>query len=344
MADKSERGRFVWHDLMTPNIAGAQAFYSQAIGWKTQSWEQDPSYSMFVAPSGPLGGLDEWRDGSPHWRLYIATPDIDATVQQATRLGGGVITAPTPLPNGGKFAVLTDPQGATFGIYWSSAGSGPEATPKHGEFSWHELATTDHRAAWNFYSALFGWDKLNEFDMGPQGIYLIFGRNGAQLGGMFDKGEMGRPGPGYWVGYVRVKDVHETAKKVKAARGSLVHGPAEVPGGDWIAQFMDPHGALFAAHTLAVDVKAAKKPDAAKKETAKTAAAAPKKAAKKPTGGKKATKKKAAPKKKRAAAKKPKRPVRKAAKTSRRKAATKSGKKKRAAGKKKAASKVRKRK
>ena len=50
-----ERGRFVWHELYTPNPAGAHEFYAKAVGWKSEAWEQDPDYVMFQAPSGPIG-------------------------------------------------------------------------------------------------------------------------------------------------------------------------------------------------------------------------------------------------------------------------------------------------
>ena len=120
MADKTVRGRFVWHELMTPDTAGAHAFYSKALGWKTQPWEEDPSYSMFAAASGPLGGAVAETSGAPHWLPYIGTPDIDPTVQKTTSLGGQVVKEITTLPTGGKYALLADPQGAAFGVYWSA--------------------------------------------------------------------------------------------------------------------------------------------------------------------------------------------------------------------------------
>jgi len=265
------RGRFVWHELMTPNGAGAQAFYSKALGWKTQPWEQDPNYSIFAARSGPVGGSSESRDGPTRWLPFIGTPDIDATVRQSIDLGGRVTTQPTPLPNGGKYAVLADPQGAAFGTYWSSTAAETGSAPNVGEFSWHELATADNGAAFDFYAEVFGWQKLSEFDMGPMGIYLIFGRDGTQWGGMFNRADAAP----HWLGYVRVKDVHDAVGKVQAARGSLANGPMEVPGGDWIAQFMDPYGAFFAVHALAADVKPARSaepPSGARKKAAKKTA------------------------------------------------------------------------
>jgi predicted enzyme related to lactoylglutathione lyase len=350
MADNTVRGRFVWHELMTPDTSGAHAFYGKVVGWKTQPFEHDPSYQMFAAGSGPLGGSVAQTSGTPHWLHYVGTPDIEATVQTAKSHGASVTKEITSIPNGGKYAVLADPQGAAIAVYQSSGETGKETPPKRGEFSWHELATTDWRAAVDFYSAVFGWEKMAEHDMGPDaGKYVLFGSNGVQRGGIWNK-PASMPGGPAWLGYVRVKDVNETVKKAKAARGTLVNGPMEVPGGDWIAQFVDPYGAMFAVHALAADLKpaaTASAPAAAPAEAAAPAAepakpaAAPKKAAAKKApakkkAGKKAGKKKAG--KKKAAAKSAKRPARKAAK----KKGGRKAAKKRSGGKKKAARKARK--
>jgi predicted enzyme related to lactoylglutathione lyase len=161
------------------------------------------------------------------------------------------------MPNGGKYAVLEDPQGAAFGVYVSPTESQPEGEPKLGEYSWHELATDDYRAAFEFYSALFGWEETGQHDMGaPLGVYFMFGRGGNHVGGMF-KRMPDMPGGPSWLGYVRVKNIQQVIKKAKSAGATLLVGPMEVPGGDLIAQFNDPQGATFAVHTLAADVKRA---------------------------------------------------------------------------------------
>jgi len=337
MTDKTVRGRFVWHELMTPDASAAHSFYSKTLGWKTQASEQVADYTMFTASSGPLGGSVALPAGAPHWLAYIGTPDIDATVARARELGAKVIKDVEDIPGMGRYALLNDPQGAQFAVYSSEADPGREKPAKRGEFSWHELMTTDAEAALEFYTELFGWEKRNAHDMGPMGSYYLFGRNGQEIGGMFNKPADVPSGPA-WLGYVRVKDVDQTVKKVKAAGGTLINGPMEVPGGDWIAQFMDPQGAAFAVHALKADVGGAadaapaveedadeeamdeeSEPEVVEAKPAKPARSAkPKKkvvsAAKKPTA-KVAAKKKGAPAaKQRAAAKGAKRPAGKTAK------------------------------
>jgi predicted enzyme related to lactoylglutathione lyase len=56
------------------------------------------------------------------------------------------------------------------------------------------------------------------------------------------------PGPPFWLYYVYVKDLDKAAESVKQHGGQVLNGPMEVPGGDRIAQCMDPQGAAFAIH------------------------------------------------------------------------------------------------
>ena len=331
MADAPVRGQFVWHDLLTPNPAGAHEFYGKVLGWKKEAWQQDASYLLFAAPSGPIGGTVEARAQTPHWLPYIATTDLDAAVETGTRLGGRVLRAAESLPNGGRYATLADPQGASFGLYTSKDSTAPDRAPQVGEFSWHELATTvAPSVAFPFYAELFGWDEISQHDMGPMGMYLVFGRNGRQLGGVFDKSSQGGPGSAYWLGYVSVNDLEGTVERATGARGSLLTGPMDVPGGDRIAQLMDPHGAFFALHMAAAAAPAARAatraappahaasaPAKARKPARaaaakKTSAARKKPASKKPAAKKGQSKKRPA---KKAAAKNKKPVARKAAKS-----------------------------
>jgi predicted enzyme related to lactoylglutathione lyase len=157
--------------------------------------------------------------------------------------------------------VLSDPQGATFALIASLDPSLPSEAPKRGEYSWMELATTDVKAAITFYGELFGWEVSQEHDMGPLGTYCVLKFADREFAGVYAKpAEMS--GASNWLGYVRVKHVDSAVKAAQKAGATLVNGPMEVPGGDWIAQLLDPHGALFAVHMLASDIKPAAEPAA----------------------------------------------------------------------------------
>jgi predicted enzyme related to lactoylglutathione lyase len=250
MSDAGVRGRFVWYDLMTTDPAKAIEFYTQVTGWGTSVWEGPMPYTMWTNGGAPIGGVMKMPPGveaPPHWLAYIGTPDVDATVAQATGLGAKVHVQPTDIPSVGRFAVLADPQGAAFAVYSSSNPHAEDSPAKVGEVSWHELATVDYPAALRFYQTLFGWTAGAAMDMGPAGTYQMFAVNGIDRGGIFNKpAEM--PGPPAWGYYFRVADLDAALDRVKAAGGQVLNGPMEVPGGDTIAQCLDPQGGFFALH------------------------------------------------------------------------------------------------
>lgn len=254
MSTAEIRGRFVWHELMTTDTAAAGNFYPRVAGWKSQPWEKNADYTLWVGKSGPMGGLmnipTEAAGAPSQWMPYIGTPDIAATVATARQLGAKVKKDITPIPDMGQFAILSDPQGATFAVYAAgSAQEGAGAPPSVGDFSWHELATTDLDGALRFYTQLFGWGKGPTHNMGEMGDYQLFTQGGKQIGGIYklhpEVTEMS-----HWLCYVRVGDVDKATDAAKAAGGRVLNGPMEVPGGDWIAQLVDPQGAAFAVHEI----------------------------------------------------------------------------------------------
>lgn len=275
MTDKTLRGRFVWHELVTPAPAEGHQYYNALFHWKTARSEHHPDYTMFATGGERIGGTVELKDGAPRWVHYIGTPDLDATIEQATGLGATVIEGPVVISDDSRYAVLNDPQGAAFALYSTSQPYGEDRTPRRGEFSWMEIAATDANEALHFYCALFGWERTAAHDMGPMGFYYLFGRNGRDIGGAFDK-PADIPGPPGWLGYIRAKDLDDVVAKARAGGGTLINGPMEVPGGDWIAQFVDPQGAMFAVHVVKEDVDAAK---AARAREPEAAPAAPEPAA-----------------------------------------------------------------
>jgi predicted enzyme related to lactoylglutathione lyase len=296
---------------MTSNPKAASAFYKKVVGWKTEGWPADPSYNMFVAPSGPVAGYmllpEEAKamGAPPNWLTYIGVPDVDETASHAEELGGEILKQPEDIPDVGRFAVLRDPQEAVFAIFRPSMEGEPKDTPEMREFSWHELATTDPAGGLEFYRTLFAWEKTEAMEMGPElGTYQMFGIGGITMGGIYRK-MSNMQAPSHWLPYAMVADSKKAAGTVKNLGGQVLNGPMEVPGGDWIVVCMDPQGAAFALHSKKqvaeatpqrVLEKAVVKATARKVAAKKAAKAAVKSAAKK-TAGKKAAGKKAAGKK-----------------------------------------------
>lgn len=258
MAGTGNHGRFIWHELMTKDPDAAKRFYGEVVGWSARKFADSPmDYTIFMSGETPCAGLMAIPDHAaamgapPSWLAYVEVDDVDATVARVTELGGSLLGPATNIPDVGYFAVLRDPQGAAFAIMTSARAPEPEEDPKPLEFSWHELTTTDIASAIAFYTAVFGWEKKGEFDMGPAGVYHMFGRDRFTYGGMFQKSP-DMPMPPNWLLYASVPGTADAAaERAKAAGANVFLGPMDVPGGDRIAAMLDPQGAAFAVHSKA---------------------------------------------------------------------------------------------
>jgi hypothetical protein len=79
-------------------------------------------YTMFKRPDGAsAAGLmkvpAEAQGMPPNWLSYFQTADLEKSTEQVKQLGGKVVVGPMPVPNMGAFSIVTDPQGATFGLF-----------------------------------------------------------------------------------------------------------------------------------------------------------------------------------------------------------------------------------
>lgn len=246
--------RFIWYDLLSSDLAGAKAFYSDIIGWTTEKFPGG-DYDILKAGGQGVGGImalpaEMKRAGVPqHWMGYVHVDDVDATAQKAQKLGGKVMAPPGDIPTVGRYAVLADPQGAVFALFKPLPRDGGKLAPREllGNFSWAELNTTDWKSAWKFYSELFGWKATTSMNMGPEfGEYFMFGTDAQQsMGGMSNAANMMKA-PAHWLHYINVKSADETARRITEKGGKVLNGPMDVPGGDRIAQCMDPQGGVFA--------------------------------------------------------------------------------------------------
>ncbi|GMV42557.1 MAG: lactoylglutathione lyase [Myxococcales bacterium] len=243
-------GSFQWYELMTTDTEAAKAFYTEVVGWRTQPFEAGGMpYTMVVAGEEPIGGLCTLPEEAkamgapPHWLAYVGTPDVDATLATAQELGARVYFGPMDVPTVGRVAIIADPHGAVIGLYTPESG-GMDHGEGLGKMAWHELMTGDVDAALGFYGTLFGWEKTESMDMGPEhGVYQMYGKGGKTHGGIMRAPQGFNPA---WLYYVTVEDMAATLDRVKSHGGSVANGPMEVPGGGLAAQCVDPQGAFFA--------------------------------------------------------------------------------------------------
>jgi predicted enzyme related to lactoylglutathione lyase len=116
-------GSFGWAELNSRGVDKALAFYSKAFGWDTRTssmGEGQPPYVEFLTGGDSIAGAMEMNPMVPagvpsYWMVYFSVDDVDASFKKAIAGGAREMLAPQDF-TGGRFAILADPQGATFGL------------------------------------------------------------------------------------------------------------------------------------------------------------------------------------------------------------------------------------
>lgn len=119
----NEPGAISWNELNTRDTGGAKAFYGAVFGWSFQDDDMGEmgTYTTLKLGEDMVGGMLNMNErGVPeevpaHWLVYFAVEDTDATIAQAKQAGGRVMVEPIDIPPG-RFAILTDPHGASFAV------------------------------------------------------------------------------------------------------------------------------------------------------------------------------------------------------------------------------------
>lgn len=116
-------GAFGWGELNARGVDNVLPFYENVFGWSVRRGEGttvQPPYNEFLIDGDSILGAWEMSAMVPaevpsYWQIYFNVDDVDASFARATELGATEMVAPQDMP-GGRFAILMDPQGASFGL------------------------------------------------------------------------------------------------------------------------------------------------------------------------------------------------------------------------------------
>jgi hypothetical protein len=117
----NEPGTLCWNELSTRDIDKAIEFYPQVFGWGHSTSEGGPMpYTEWKVDGASIAGMMPMPEAvpaqvPPYWLVYFAVEDCDASVAKAVELGGSQMFPPMDIPIG-RFAGITDPQGAMFAV------------------------------------------------------------------------------------------------------------------------------------------------------------------------------------------------------------------------------------
>jgi hypothetical protein len=116
-----------WTELNARGVESVIPFYESVFGWThrtTPMGEGQPPYTEFLLDGESIAGAWEMNPSVPaevpaYWLVYFKVEDVDAAFGKAVGAGARELVGPQDYP-GGRFAVVTDPQGAAFGLLKSS--------------------------------------------------------------------------------------------------------------------------------------------------------------------------------------------------------------------------------
>jgi uncharacterized protein len=112
-----------WAELSSRGIDKTTDFYKKVFGWGIKSNDMGPDqapYLEFQLNGESVGGGMEMNPMVPkevpsYWMPYFGAKDVDAATARAKSNGAQEMVPPTDFP-GGRFSILSDPEGAAFGI------------------------------------------------------------------------------------------------------------------------------------------------------------------------------------------------------------------------------------
>jgi predicted enzyme related to lactoylglutathione lyase len=117
----NETGTVCWNELNTRAPDKAKQFYADVFRWGAQDQQMDSmTYTEWKNGDRTVAGMmvmdERWPADVPsHWMTYFAVDDADASAAMVSDRGGSVLVPPTDIPPG-RFSVVQDPHGASFGI------------------------------------------------------------------------------------------------------------------------------------------------------------------------------------------------------------------------------------
>ncbi|NLT56480.1 MAG: VOC family protein [Actinomycetales bacterium] len=239
-----------WIDLQTSDPGRSREFYAQLLGWTPEEASAEfGGYFRFTRDGVPLAGCMKSDAEAPMpdvWSIYLATDDIEKTLEAAGRHGGQVVVPAMPVADLGTMGFVVDVSGAAIGLWEADQFTGFGVVEEPGAPAWFELFAREYRAAVDFYREVFGWDTEVAGDT-PEFRYTTMrdpGGDGELAGIMDASGFLPEGVPSHWSVYLAVEDVDRTLARAVQLGGSVLREAEDTPYGR-LAQLADSTGAAF---------------------------------------------------------------------------------------------------
>jgi uncharacterized protein len=243
-------GKLIFVQLVTPDLAASKHFYGGLFGWTFRDLQAGSSkYSEAYLAGRPVAGLlhRELPTGGqrqPAWLGFFAAADVDAAKKTALQNGAKLLVEPHNVPDRGREAIFSDPQGAVFAVLSSGSGDPPDVLAAPGDWIWSSLMTSGPDADAAFYQKLFDYEVF-ELPSEPGVEHLLLASDDyarASVNSLPANRPKAHP---HWLNYVRVEDADQMTAKVLALGGKVLVATHPDRHGGKVAVVADPQGAPF---------------------------------------------------------------------------------------------------
>lgn len=253
-SNEIHNGKLVWVDLLTTDIQRAAAFYTSVFGWQSNTASDDTyvelSHDGRVMSSIVLYEDDQASDGDARWLVSMSVPDVDAAVDKVAANGGQILEAATDLPDRGRYAVISDSQGALAMLLRATGGDPGDSAPIPDEWAFAELWTDDVEAAVSFYQKVIGY-KVARVPGNSGTERIVLGTDGKARATVvklpWDDVEPN------WLPHIAVASMSSTLQRIIDAGGTVLVRSGETDKAGTAAIAMDPTGGVFAIQQWEVD-------------------------------------------------------------------------------------------
>jgi predicted enzyme related to lactoylglutathione lyase len=233
-------GKFVWHDLVTPDARAAGKFYEQLFGWQIDYQGQ---YAVVRNGDKLIAGILQVDPADEHereavWIPSVSVIDVDAAAELVKANGGKVLKGPVDMDQRGRAVLISDPQRADLVLLNAKGGDPVDAEPAIGDWLWNEIWTDDPEVIEAFYATVVGYDEMASGE--KYDVFMYEGKWRAGMRHLQDKKDHM-----LWVPVVRVADPEATAQRVGELGGVVWVTPDEAPSKGNTALIADTTGALL---------------------------------------------------------------------------------------------------
>lgn len=256
ISTKDVFGAPCWVSLMARDLDAAQRFYGAVAGWRFRPAHLGDAFSVAELDGVPVAGIGALAADlgvAVAWTPYFAVEDAEVAVDRVRERSGTIAVGPVSLESGGRAALVSDRDGAVFGIWEGRVQANWRVGSGHAP-AWLELRTRDAFESAIFYGEVLEWatDRAGCCEVSYEEEQVVLRQGGEPVARL----NSGPVEPGSYSPYTRPRwHVHfrvpqlEPAVEAALALGGRTVSEVDSSGSErWVA-LRDPDGALFTLTT-----------------------------------------------------------------------------------------------